>query len=93
MHDLYETMAMITFVLGWYGVFLGARLALKSSERLRLVWCPALSTFSLIEAVASMNGSDAPVVKNCLLWPEYGECSGRCLGRAAVSSAASDART
>jgi hypothetical protein len=77
MYDLYETMAMITFVLGWYGVFLGARLALKSSERLRMVWCPALTTLSLVETAESMNGIRAPVVTNCLLWPEYGECDGR----------------
>jgi hypothetical protein len=92
MYDLYETMAMITFVLGWYGVTLAGRLALKHCEKMRLVWCPALSTFSFVEPAQSMNNLHRSTVKNCLLWPEYGECSGRCLGRAAASSAASGAR-
>jgi hypothetical protein len=78
MYDVYVTMAIIMFVLGWYAVMLAGHLALSRFEGMRVMWCPALSTFSLIE-ISSANGVQR--VKNCLLWPEYGTCGGSCLIR------------
>jgi hypothetical protein len=93
MYDLYEMMAMITFVLGWYTVILAGHLALKSSEKMRLVWCPKLSTFSFVEAADGLDGIHGAVVKKCLLWPEYGKCGGGCLMRTAALSAPASERT
>jgi hypothetical protein len=78
MNDIGNMITIILFVSLWYSLFVVGRALLKPYEKLKLIWCPELHSFSFIETQANAGGSTA--VKQCLLWPEHERCKQRCLG-------------
>jgi hypothetical protein len=79
MNDLAMTIRIILFLLGWYSAFLLLKRALAPAEKLRFVWCPEASGFSLVETYAGEDKGKVPTVKNCSRWPEYEHCEQQCI--------------
>jgi len=79
MNELPSTMATTLFLLGWYSVILILRHALASFERIRLVWCPDMFTFSWVEMARISDLRAVPEVRTCSLWPEQQGCGQHCV--------------
>lgn len=79
MDELELSMATTLFLFGWYGVILVAGRLLASAEKIRLVWCPDILTFSWVKTAILKDAPTIPVVASCLLWPEYKGCEGHCI--------------
>ncbi len=77
MTDLEVTLETALFLFGWYGVILLAGRLLASMEKIRLVWCPDILSFSWVKTSILKDTRAIPVVTGCLLWPEYEGCEGR----------------
>jgi hypothetical protein len=74
------TLTAIFFLLGWYSALKLAGFWLMPLAKFRVVWCAKTKSFSLVET-EWVAGTEPPAVsvKNCLLWPEFGGCDGRCV--------------
>lgn len=57
MYDVFVMVAVIIFVLAWYGLTLAGRAVLKPYEKMKVVWCPAVGSFSYIETEECVNGA------------------------------------
>jgi hypothetical protein len=77
MTEMNEIFAALVFVIIWYGLILIGRALFKPYEKMKLVWCSEVRSFSFIETDTVSKGDS--VVKHCLLWPEYGGCKQRCV--------------
>jgi hypothetical protein len=79
MNDTAFAVAAILFLLSWYGVILVGRKLLRAYEKLQLVWCAEVGSFSFTETSPSLKGDVSVAVKRCLLWPEFKDCDQRCV--------------
>lgn len=70
--------ATVVFVAIWYAMTLIGRALLKPYEKLKLVWCPEVRSFSFVETEPKADSSSVSV-KRCLLWPEHEGCKRRCI--------------
>ena len=77
MTEMNEIITAVVFVIIWYGLILIGRALFRSYEKMKLVWCPEVRSFSLIETGTVSKA--VSVVKHCLLWPEYKSCKQRCV--------------
>jgi hypothetical protein len=72
--------ATVVFVLIWYAMTLIGRWLFKPYEKLKLVWCPEVRSFSFVETDPIPKADSSSVsVKRCLLWPEHEDCKRRCV--------------
>jgi hypothetical protein len=80
MNDFTLTIGALLFIFGWYGLSKIVGRWSRRTEKLRVVWCGRLKTFSLVETKPAPNdkGND-PEVDRCLLWPEFHDCDQRCI--------------
>ncbi len=80
MNDITMIIAALLFVLIWYGLTLIGRALFKPFEKMKLVWCPEVGSFSFVEPQPTSGIASAPLsVKHCLLWREYERCKKRCV--------------
>jgi hypothetical protein len=79
MYDVFVMIAVIIFVLAWYGLTLAGRAVLKPYEKMKVVWCPVVGSFSYVETEECANGTPRLSVQRCLLWPEYRGCKNQCV--------------
>lgn len=78
--DITMIIATFAFVLIWYALTLIGRALFKPFEKMKLVWCPEVRSFSFVETEPKLGSAHSPVsVRCCLLWPEYKHCNERCL--------------
>jgi hypothetical protein len=80
MSDITMIIATLVFVLIWYGLTLIGRALFKPFEKMNLVWCPEVRSFSFVETQPTSGSAFAPVsLKHCLLWPDHERCKERCV--------------
>lgn len=70
----------ILFVFGWYGLSKVVGRLTRGMQQCRVVWCSRGKTFSLVETEPTRAAEETdPVVRRCLLWPEFDNCSQSCI--------------
>ena len=80
MNELTLTIGALLFIFGWYGLSKIVGRWSRRLEKLRVVWCGQLKTFSLVETKPAPDDTgNNPEVRRCLLWPEYHDCDQRCI--------------
>jgi hypothetical protein len=78
--NLTITIGAIWFVFGWYGLSKVVGRLSRGLQQSRVVWCSRGKTFSLVETEPAQAAEETkPVLRHCLLWPEFHDCNQSCL--------------